>query len=173
MMKEAERKREERYMVFCNEQSEKNRANELLRAEILSRSHQQFPMQRLQQLVTSEIESQFLSYHIQVEAQKKKVTHTKHNKVQHLWQFSTAGLAAKIRNETIYMHIKKQSQFVVENVTYFVSHYFFCDVFRRYKKVPLRNELTNHFTYLIIDSLFKIYNSMMSEVLIIIWKPVH
>ena len=84
MMKEAERKREERYMVFCNEQSEKNRANGLRRAEILSRSHQQFPMQRLQQLVTSEIESQFLSYHIQVEAQKKKVTHTKHNKVQHL-----------------------------------------------------------------------------------------
>ena len=37
--------------------------------------------------------------------------------------------ATKIRNETIYLLIKKQSQFVVENFSYFVSNHFFSDAF--------------------------------------------
>ena len=66
--------------------------------------------------------------HLQVEVQEKKMIHTNHSKPKHLWDFWTARSATKIGNETAYMHIKKQSQFVVENVSYFVSHPFCSDV---------------------------------------------
>ena len=53
MMKEAEREREERCMAFHKEESDKNRQHEFFIPDILSRSHQQFPMQQPQRPVTS------------------------------------------------------------------------------------------------------------------------
>ena len=62
---------------------------------------------------------------LQVEAQEMKVIHANHNKVQHSLDFRTTRSDTKISNETIYVHIKKQSQFVVKNVNCFVSHTIF------------------------------------------------
>ena len=64
-MMEAERKREEQYLAFHKEKSEKIQERELRIVEILSCSCQQAKMLQPQQPVTSQIESQFLSYFMQ------------------------------------------------------------------------------------------------------------
>ena len=53
------------YMAFRKEESENNREHKFRIVEILSRSRQQTQMQQPQQPVTSQIESQFLTYHMQ------------------------------------------------------------------------------------------------------------
>ena len=91
MLIKAEREREERYMAFHKEESEKNREYESRIAEILSRSHQQFPMQQPQQSVTSHIESQFLSYHMQTLSSSRSTRKVSDpyqpQKAQYLWDF--------------------------------------------------------------------------------------
>ena len=62
---EAERKREERNMVFRKVKSEKKQVHELRIVEIFSLSCQQAQMLQPQQPVISKIEPQFLSYHMQ------------------------------------------------------------------------------------------------------------
>ena len=62
---ETERKKEESYMALRKEVSEKKLEHNLRIVEVLSHNCLQAQMLQIQQPVTSQIESQFLSYHKQ------------------------------------------------------------------------------------------------------------